>query len=183
MQDIRYAIRILAKNPAISLVAILTLALGIGADTAIFSLVNAVVLRPLPYPEPERLVTLMVRSTAGDGPATVSPLTYHFWSPNVTVFDAFAAISSGVFNIKAESGAERVDGLQVTSGFFRAIGVQPFLGRGFIQEEDRPGAEPVVVLSYGIWRQAYGGGAGGVRSRGAVGARDNTLTQALSGLG
>jgi predicted permease len=179
MQDIRYAIRILAKNPAISLVAILTLALGIGADTAIFSLVNAVVLRPLPYPEPERLVTLMVRSTAGNGPATVSPLTYHFWSKNATVFEAFAAISSGAFNIKTESGAERVDGLQVTSGFFRAIGVQPFLGRGFIEEEDRPGAEPVVVLSYGIWRQAYGGAPDIVGRRVLLNDRNYTVIGVL----
>jgi putative ABC transport system permease protein len=157
MQDIRYAIRMLLKNPGFSLTAIFTLALGIAANTTIFSVVDAVLLRPLPYPEPDRLFTLSWRTTQGTHPAALTPLAYQFWSENQTVFDAFAVTGDSSFNIVTSGGAQRVDGLQVTSAFFKSVGVQPFLGRGFVPEEDRPGGPPVIVLSYATWQQSYGG--------------------------
>src|SRR5262245_50868972 len=111
MQDIRYAIRILLKNPGFSLTAIFTLMLGIAANTTIFSVVDAVLLRPLPYPEPDRLLTLSWRTTLGTHPAALTPLAYQFWSENQTVFEAFAVTGDSSFNIVTSGSAERVDGL------------------------------------------------------------------------
>jgi len=146
----------LLKNPAFSLVAILTLALGIGANTAVFSVVDKVLLRPLPYPEPERLVTLTMRTTQRDQMVALTPVEYYFWLQNSRVFDAFSVTSGAAYNVMTDEGTQNLDGIRVTSAFFSAIGVQPVLGRGFLAEEDRPGAPPVIVLSYGVWRDFYG---------------------------
>ena len=155
--DLRYALRILLKAPGFTAVAVLTLALGIGANTAIFSVVNAVVLRPLPYPHPERLVRGTWQLESGEIDA-VTPLVFEYWKDHTRAFESvagYSGINSG-FNLAGGTEPERVRGLQVSEGFFRVLGVEPAIGRGFLEEEDRPNAQPVVVMSDGLWRTYFG---------------------------
>jgi putative ABC transport system permease protein len=159
LQDIRYSLRMLAKNPGFTAIAVLTLALGIGANTAIFSVVNAVLLRPLPYPQPQKIVTLGVSHGNGDFSDQVESKQYVYWRDHSQSLDAPAAIfgTLGGFNLLANGKPIHVRGSKFTRQFFSAIGVQPVLGRAFSEEEDRPGGPSVVVLSYGLWRSAFGG--------------------------
>jgi putative ABC transport system permease protein len=161
LQDLRYGIRMLAKNPGFAALAVLTLALGIGANTAIFSVVNAVILRPLPYPEPQKLVTLGIDHSNGDFSDQVESKQYVYSRDHSQSLDAPAAIfgTIGGFNLVANGTPIHVRGSKFTRQFFSAIGVQPMLGRGFSEEEDRPGGPAVVVLSYNLWRSAFGGDA------------------------
>jgi predicted permease len=155
--DLRYALRVLLKSPGFTAVAVLTLALGIGANTAIFSVVNAVVLRPLPYPHPERLVRGTWELESGDIDA-VTALVFEYWKDHSSSFEAvagYSGINSG-FNLAGGTEPERVRGLQVSEGFFRVLGIEPAIGRGFLEEEDRPGFPPVVVVSDGLWRSYFG---------------------------
>lgn len=149
----------LTKVPGFTALAILTLALGIGANTAIFSVVNAVLLRPLPYLEPQKVVTLGIDYSNGNFSDAVESQQYVYWRDHSQSLDAPAAVSGsmGGFNLLANGTPVHVRGSKVTRQFFSAIGVQPMLGRGFSEEEDRPGGPSVVVLSYGIWRSAFGG--------------------------
>jgi putative ABC transport system permease protein len=158
LQDIRYSLRMLAKNPGFTAVAVLTLALGIGANTAIFSVVNAVLLRPLPYPEPQKIVTLGIDYGRGQFSDAVESQQYVYWRDHSQSLNAPAAISGsmGGFNMVANGAPVHVSGSKVTRQFFSAIGVQPALGRGFLEEEDRPGGPSVVILNYGLWRSAFG---------------------------
>ncbi len=159
LQDLKYAIRMLAKSPGFTAVVILTLALGIGANTAIFSLVNTVLLRPLPFPEPQKVVTLGIEDSGGGFSDDVESLQYVYWRDHSQAIDSVAAVfgSMGGFNLVGNSGPVHVRGSKVTRQFFSAVGIQPMLGRGFLPEEDRPGGQPVVVLSYGLWNSAFGG--------------------------
>ena len=159
LPDLRYSLRILSKNPGFTAIAVLTLALGIGANTAIFSVVNAVLLRPLPYPEPQKLVTLGIDHSNGDFSDQVESKQYVYWRDHSQSLDAPAAIFGTLsgFNLVANGTPVHVRGSKFTRQFFSAIGVQPMLGRGFSEEEDRPGGPSVVVLSYGLWRSAFGG--------------------------
>jgi putative ABC transport system permease protein len=159
LQDIRFSIRMLVKNPGFAAIAILTLALGIGANTAIFSVVNAVLLRPLPYPEPQKIVTLGIVYGNGDFNDTIESQQYVYWRDHSQSLDAPAAISGsmGGINLVANGTPVHVRGSKFTRQFFTAVGVQPMLGRGFSEEEDRPGGPSVIVLSYGLWRTAFGG--------------------------
>ncbi len=155
-QDVRYGARMLLKRPGFTLVAIALLALGIGATTAIFSVVNGVLLKPLNYPEPERLVALS-ETSKGEREMAVAFPTYLDWRAQQTVFENLAARMPAGGVITSEGEPERVTGRFATASFFPTLGVVPHAGRFFTPEEDDPGAERVMVLSYGLWQSRYGG--------------------------
>jgi len=155
-QDLRYGVRMLARTPGVSAVAVLSLALGIGANTAIFSVVNGVLLKSLPFPEPERLVALSESSPKTPEMAVAFP-NYLDWREAQTAFEELAARmpTGGVMTGGGEP--ERVTGRMVTASFFPTLGVRPQVGRFFTEAEDRPGGEPVMVLSHGLWQRRFGG--------------------------
>ena len=161
LQDLRYGIRSLARNPGFTVVAVLTLALGIGANTAIFTAANDFLLRPLPFGNSDRLV--MVKRYFKDFPesGTNDPPTFAFWREHNHVFEDVAAWSVGVddFNLTGPEGPERVPAKQVSSSFFRVLGVKLVLGRTFSAAEDREGGNRVAVISHALWQTRYGGNA------------------------
>ena len=152
-QDLRYALRLLRKSPGFTLAAIFTLALGIGANTAIFSLVNAVLLRPLPYRDPARMTIVWQKDDRGT-PDNVGYATYLDWKKQNRSFEQLALYSSWQ-PILQVGDPEQLNGLRVTSNYFRALGVVPELGRDFTPEEDHPGAEKVVILSHALWAKKF----------------------------
>ncbi len=154
-RDARYAIRLLAKAPGFTIVAILTLALGIGATTTIFSVVNGVLLRPLPYPASDRLVRVN-EIVPNLGLFSVAPANFIDWRQQNQVFERIAAYTTTSATLTRETGPERMQGMQVSWDIFDLLRVPPILGRGFTADEDRPGAPGVVVISYGAWRQRFG---------------------------
>src|ERR1700719_2195091 len=158
LQDCRYAVRMLARNPGFTLIAVLALALGIGANSAIFSLVNAVILKPLPYEKPEQLVQLWMRFTNIGIPNDqnwVSAPEFVDLQQNQSL-SHLAAISSDSFNINISGTPERIDSAVVSTSFFPLLGVQAQLGRVFLPEEGQPGRQHVVLLSDGLWRRRFG---------------------------
>src|SRR5215210_5558061 len=160
IKDIRYAVRGLVKRPGFTVIALMTLALGIGANTAIFSVVNAVLLRPLPFSDPEQLVIVWEdASFAGFPRNTPAPANYIDWKNQNQSFSDMAASAEASFNLTGDGDPERVTAFAVTANFFPLFGVQPLLGRSFLPEEDRPGSNKVVVLSYSFWQTRYGGDA------------------------
>jgi putative ABC transport system permease protein len=155
-QDLRYGARMLLKAPGFTLIAVTTLALGIGANTAIFSIVNAVLLRPFPYQEPERLVILQESLSGGAG-GTVSYPNFADWRTQNTLCDAIVAVRANEsFNFTGAGEPERLQGRLVSAEFFSTLGIKPLLGRGFLAEDDRPGASPAAILSYGFWQRRFG---------------------------
>jgi predicted permease len=159
-RDVRFAIRQMRAAPAFSLIAIATLALGIGATTAIFSVVQAVVLRPLPIPEPDRVMFIGETWPDADLPSNLSAGNFVDMAAAQTAFEAVAASVTGSMTIGFDSGAERVLGTQATGGYFEVFGVAPLLGRAFGPEDDEPGREPVVVLSHRFWASRFGADPG-----------------------
>ena len=162
-QDLRYGLWILVRNPGFTFVAVLTLALGIGANTAIFSVVNAVLLRPLPYYDPQRLVYVTGVSEGSAKPGGKSEISegaggadYIHWQAESKTFDHLVAYLPGQIYLTGRGEPERLDALWATANLFPAIGVAPRLGRAFTQEEDRPGAEPVAILSHALWQRRFG---------------------------
>ena len=153
-QDVAYAVRQLVRAPVFSGVAVLTLALGIGATTAIFSAVWSVVLRPFPFAHPERVVRVMERWQGSDG--DVSDGNFVDWYARQTAFERLAAEQFTDFTLADRSSADRLTGALVTKDFFAVFGVRPALGRTFSPEEDEPGADGVVVLSDALWRTRFG---------------------------
>jgi predicted permease len=158
-QDLRYAVRMLAKSPMFTVVAILTLALGIGGNTAIFSVVNAVLLRPLPYRNPEQLVILSEKSPQFNE-MSVAYQNYEDWRAQNHSFSEMAAFRGESFNLSGAGIAESVKARQASAGLLTMLGVHPLLGRDFLPEEDRLGAAPVVILGYGLWKTKFGGDPG-----------------------
>jgi putative ABC transport system permease protein len=158
MNHLRLAFRQLIKNPAFSAVAILTLALGIGANTAIFSIVNAVLLRPLPYPDAQRIMVVNESSGPGQDYAVAFP-DYLDWQKDNTVFENLAATHKESRNLSGIPGRdpERISGAAVTRNFFSIIGLGPEIGRIFSEDEDKAGGPPVVVISDRLWRRAFNG--------------------------
>jgi putative ABC transport system permease protein len=156
--DLRQSARMLIKKPGFTCVAIITLALGIGANTAIFSVVNAVLLRPLPYPNADRLVALSQTSLKNPD-ISVSYPDYLAWRAQQSVFEEMSARMPTGGVIAGTHEPERVIGRLVTPSFFSTLGVQPMLGRAFTDAEDNPGAQPVMVISYGLWQRQFGAGA------------------------
>ncbi|MGE0128224.1 MAG: ABC transporter permease [Blastocatellales bacterium] len=160
LQDIRYAFRTFRKRPGFTLVAIIALALGIGANTAIFSVINSILLRPLAYKEPERLVTINHDYPKINLKASVSAIGYTHYRDNVKSFESVAAMTGGSFNLTGGGDPEQLNGSPVTHNFFSALGAQPAQGRVFLPEEDQPGKNKVVVLSHGFWQRRFGGDPG-----------------------
>jgi predicted permease len=158
LQDLRFGVRTLLKSPGFALVAVVTLALGIGANTAIFSVVNGLLLRPLPYADSERLAIIWTHSpganVAQDWP---SPGQFSAVRSQTSVFESMALARGMSYNLAGESGAERVGGVQVSSEMFPLLGARPQLGRVFLPEEDAPGRPQTVVLSHGLWQRRFGG--------------------------
>lgn len=160
-QDVRCGARMLRKNAGFTAVAVLTLALGIGANTAIFSVIRAVLLRPLPYKDPDRIV-LVFESNPSQGftQFAVSPPNYMDWLKESSVFEQMASLTRGNFNYTSDTGPERLRGARVAASFFPVFGVAPALGRTFLPEDDVSGKAHVVVLSHGLWTRRFGSDPG-----------------------
>jgi putative ABC transport system permease protein len=160
-QDLRYGARALRKSPGFALVAVVTLALGIGANTAIFSVVDAVLLRPLPYPEPERLVMLWTTmKSQGISQSGSAMPDYREWRDQTRSFEGLGAFYYSDFNLAGDSGEPaRAQGARVTAHLFDVLGVRPALGRNFLPEEEQYGRHQVALLSYGLWQRRYAGDA------------------------
>jgi hypothetical protein len=159
VQDLRQGIRGLAKAPAFATVAITALALGIGASMAIFSVVNAVLLRPLPYPDPDRIAVFATASPTARIVASASPLEFNFWRGQAVTFEDISAYRFSWISMTGVDHTEQIRAALVTSSYFRLFGEKVAAGRTFMAEEDRPAGKNVVVLSAEFWRQALGGDA------------------------
>ncbi len=161
LQNLRHGLRTLAKSPGFTIVAILTLALGIGANAAIFSVINAVLLQPLSYPNPDRLVELELSSPQGNGDITSIP-KFNVWREQTQVFDSVAAYDFGGpgINLTGSDRPEQIKGIRVSADYFRVFGAPMEIGRTFSAEEDRPGGPAVAVISNGLWRSRFGGDSG-----------------------
>src|SRR4029077_21217399 len=159
-QDVRYGLRMLAKNPAFTAIAVLALALGIGANNAIFSVVNTILLRPLPYKNPEQLVMVWENAThLGFPKNTPSPANFLDWRRQTTGFQGMAAFAERSFNLTGAGEPERLDGRRVSANLFDVLGVRPIIGRTFVPQEDQPGTK-VVLLNESLWKRRFGGDPG-----------------------
>jgi predicted permease len=157
LTDLRHALRMFAKNPGFTFAVVAALALGIGADTAIFSVVNTVLLKPLSYPDPDRIVQFLLTSPQGQGPGA-SATEFHVWQEQKNVFADVAAYDfSGKGLNLTGTVPEQVHGVHVTEAYFRLFGAPMLLGRTFTAQEDAPHGGNVAVLSYGLWKRKYGG--------------------------
>ena len=155
LQDIRYSLRMLAKNPGFAAIAILTLALGIGANTALFSVVNGVLLNPLAYPHSEQLVTVYGKAP-GFARAPISYLNFLDWQRDTQTFSSMALYRNEPYNLTGTGETELVGGSMISADFFPTLGVAPILGRNFRTDDDRAGAAPVVMLGGGLWKRKFG---------------------------
>jgi len=163
LQDLRYGLRIFAKSPGFTAVAVITLALGIGASTAVFSLVNAILLKPLPYPHAERIVMpwrlAPPQLNLGYDEIPWGLPDFRRMLTDVKAFEHLGAFKSDSYILTGSGDPVKLDGLRASAEFFPALGVQPVLGRAFTADEDAPGHEHEVLLSYGLWRDRFGGDA------------------------
>jgi len=157
MQDVRYGSRMLAKHKAFTAIAVVTLALGIGANTAIFSVVNQLLLRPLPYRNADQIVMLWEVSPEGRHQNTTSRANYRAWKAQSSSFEQIAAFTDQRLNLTGTGEPEELSVQFATPDFFKVLGVDPILGRTFLPEDDGPGKEPVAVLSYSLWQRRFGG--------------------------
>src|SRR5271154_776598 len=155
LQDLRYAIRLLAKTPAFTLIAILTLALGIGANTAIFSVVNAVLLRPLPFPDSSALVLVAEKSQYPT--ITTSFENYQDWRDQSHSFESLEATQGQTLTLTGNAEPERLNVRLLTAKMFPLLGVNAALGRTFLPDEDRAGGTPGPPLSHGLWQRRFAG--------------------------
>ena len=158
VQDVRHAWRTWRRTPVLALAAILTLALGVGANTAVFSVVHGVLLRPLPYPDADRLVEVFEdNSRAGGGPFfRVSLLNYLSWVERAQSFEALAAFNGRDFTLTEHGDPERLFGSAVTASLFKVLGIAPIVGRALTAEDEAPGAAPVALLAESLWSRAFG---------------------------
>ncbi len=152
--DLRYALRMLSNNPAFALIAILTLALGIGANTTLFSVVNGVLLNPLPFPKPDQLYALYFK-TSTSAQSSISYPNFIDWQKSNHSFSALAAFRSAELNLTGAGESERLHGHMISAELFSALGLSPILGRDFRSEEDRVGAAPVAIISDGLWKRKF----------------------------
>jgi putative ABC transport system permease protein len=174
-QDARYAVASLRRSPGFTTIACATLALGIGATIAIFTIVNSVLLRSLPFPEPQRLVMIWERPPKRDHQNVVSMSNFVVSQERSRTFDAIAPFIRGRMNLMGGRDPIQVSGAAVTADFFRVLGVSPLLGRTFVPGEDKRGAAPVVVLTYGFWQRHFGSRPDIVGQRLAVDVRHHTI--------
>jgi putative ABC transport system permease protein len=158
LQDLRYGFRMLVKNPGFTLIAVVTMALGIGANAAIFSVVNGVMLRSLPFKEPDRLMFVLETNARFSGPGiAASGLDYRDWKEQSRAFESMGARQPFSVNLTSTDHPERLQGERVTWDYFPTQGVAPVAGRLFSPDEDRPGSSDVILLSEGLWRRRFGG--------------------------
>jgi putative ABC transport system permease protein len=176
LQDLRYAVRLLLRSPGFTLLAVVTLALGIGANAAIFSVFNAVLLRPLPYRSPEKLMMVFSQfPTMGFDRFWVDPMEFTEYRDKSKSFAALGAYVTGAVNVSGADSPVRADAAFATAGLFRALGVDAQLGRYYSPTEDQPNTEAVVVLSDGLWRRAFGADRGILGRRIRVDGADRTV--------
>ncbi|HKV26284.1 MAG TPA: ABC transporter permease [Candidatus Acidoferrum sp.] len=154
-QDVRYGLRVLLKSPGFTAIAILTLALGIGANTALFSVVNGVLLNPLPFPNPDRLVAVYAK-TFDFQESSISYPNFLDWQRENRSFAKLAAFRSSDYNMTGQGEPERLHGHMISADFFSTLGLHPVLGRDFLPEDDKPGAAPVALLGDGLWKRKFG---------------------------
>src|SRR6059058_385374 len=154
-QDVRYGLRVLGKNPGFTAIAVLTLALGIGANTALFSVVNGVLLNPLPFPNPDQLLAVYSK-TGTFQESSISYPNFLDWQKDNHSFAALSAFRSDDYNLVGAGEPERVHIHMISAEFFLALGLQPLLGRNFHPEEDQAGAGPVTILGDGLWKRKFG---------------------------
>ncbi|HEV3275942.1 MAG TPA: ABC transporter permease [Terriglobia bacterium] len=182
INDLRYGLRMLAKHPGFTAVAVLTLALGIGANTAIFSVVNAVILRPLPYPDSSRIVTIWV--TEPSGPGNLYPDTgpdYVDWKTQNQVFSTMGGVFVTGAALTGTSEPLQIQGFEVSPEIMDLLGARPLLGRNFSADETTSGHDNVVMLSYGLWQRAFGGQADILGSKITLDGRPYTVTGVMPG--
>jgi predicted permease len=179
--DVKHAFRMFRQNPGFTATAVSALALGIGANTAIFSVINAVILKPLPFPDADRIVVLMNSSPQGSGPAASVP-KYNVWRKQTQALEDVAAYDTGGpgLNLSGGDRPEQLKGIHVSHEFFRLFGAQTLLGRTFDAEEDRPRGGNVVVLSNGIWQRRFGSDASIAGKAIALGGESYTVIGVLS---
>ena len=170
-RDLIYSLRVLAKSPRFTLTAILVLALGIGANSAIFSLVYSVLLRPLPYRDPGRLAVILESSEKHGGAFSLAPANYLDFRDRNHSFSSMAAAEVWGPSLTGSGEAEELHGLRASASLFEVLGVQAAAGRVFLPEDERPGAAPVVVIGAGLWKRRFGGDPGVI-------GRSITLNQA-----
>ena len=177
LQDLRYGLRMLLKNKSFTAIAVLALALGIGANTAIFSLVNGVLLRPLPFPNAERIVYFEGRNpTHGITDSNISFPDFTDWSQQTDLLAGAACFYTGNANLSADgTEPERVPRAGVTTGFFNVLGVQPVLGRTFVAEDDQPNTWTVAIISHGLWKRRFGSDPGIIGKQVQISARSITI--------
>jgi putative ABC transport system permease protein len=157
MQDVRYGFRMLRKSPAFTAVTLLTLAIGIGANTAIFSAVNALLLNPYRFPDSHRIIRVDARHISGKNQGT-GYRDFLDWREQNRVFEEMAIVPwTGAYTLTGQGEPQRIVGGKTTHGFLRVLGIQPVLGRFFTEQEDRPGAPSLAVLSYAAWQRRFGG--------------------------
>lgn len=160
LKDIRFGIRMLLKQPGFTLVAVLTLALGIGATSAVFSLIEGVLLSPPPYREPNRLALVDSARTDGklmESPRGWAPLQWMGWQKEATSLESVAAYAWTFNFLVLDEGSESLQGMPVTKDYFRVMGLEPILGRSFTESEGRPGSAPVVIIGYELWQRKFNG--------------------------
>src|SRR5215213_6723972 len=157
LQDSRYGMRMLRKYPGFALTVIITLGLGIGANAAIFSVVNAVVLAPLPYGQPDRLIRLWETNPSGGlTEVAVSVPNFQDWQQQ-SVFEQLAGSENATFNLTGSGEPQRVAAARITANLIPILDVKPVLGRSFLPDEEKVGANHVVLLSHGLWQRQFGG--------------------------
>ena len=155
-QDLRYAVRSLRKSPGFSSIAVLTLALGIGATTAIFSVVYGILLKPLPFPDAERLVGVWMSSALRPGEIALSASLYFTYRDDNRTFEELGLWDGASYSVTGLADPEQVEGLNVTEGTLSLLRVQPILGRRFTQRDDAPGSPETVMLTFGYWQSRFG---------------------------
>jgi predicted permease len=154
-QDVRYGLRILLNNPGFTLIAVLTLALGIGANTALFSVVNGVLLNPLPFPDPDKLIEVYAKTQSFEESSITYP-NFLDWQKNNHSFSALGAFRSDEYNMTGVGEPERLHGHMISADYFTALGIVPMLGRNILPEEDQAGGAPVVMIGDGLWKRKFG---------------------------
>ena len=178
-KDLRFGVRTLLRSPAVTALALLTLALGIGANTAIFSVVSGVLLEPLAFPRPDELVVVIDSAPKLGFPQFgASPPNFKDWREQNQVFSSLDAMARGRFTLTAKGAQpQAVAGAEVTGDFFRTLGVRPHLGRLLAPADDRPGGERVAVLSHELWHRRFGGDPGIVNRRITIDGRAHTVVR------